>query len=168
MYTTTGEKIVSFRKSRGLSQKGLAMLAGMKPQQLHQYEKGIHIPSLETIRKIADALRVPFYDLVGDDSDYQPVAAQAFVNDLYRADLLAVYDEFNDMGKRRIYEIATDYSGLEKYTTQDEDLLQRYFPEVYGFPQRDLDILNSMEEDLEGKADHVNIDIISEDNPEKV
>ena len=55
-----GESIKQARKSKGLSQKELGERLHVSQAMIAQYEKGSRNPKIETVKKIADALNVPF------------------------------------------------------------------------------------------------------------
>lgn len=61
------------RESKGLSQAALATKSGMKPSAISHFESGRRLPSLDNLKKIADALVVTMDYLTGRDS----VAASA-------------------------------------------------------------------------------------------
>ena len=48
--------IARLREERGLSQRDLAKIVGIKQPQIARLEKGDHLPSLETLLRLADAL----------------------------------------------------------------------------------------------------------------
>jgi transcriptional regulator with XRE-family HTH domain len=52
------ERLVSFRKERGLTQQALAELVGMHISQIRRYESGQSQPTLDAIRKLSRALSV--------------------------------------------------------------------------------------------------------------
>lgn len=64
---TTGEYIKKIRLEKGLSQKELGEKLGVSQQMIGQWETGKTNPKLETIHKIADALNVPLFELMGFD-----------------------------------------------------------------------------------------------------
>lgn len=55
---TIGEKIRAIRKSKGITQKDLAVAMGVSASMIGQYEVGIRSPKIETLKKIAQALGV--------------------------------------------------------------------------------------------------------------
>jgi transcriptional regulator with XRE-family HTH domain len=66
MNRTTGERIRDIRKRRGLSQKELARLSGLSRSWVQHQEEGIAPePPLETLHKVARALKVPTTVLAG-------------------------------------------------------------------------------------------------------
>lgn len=54
--TRFGRVIHSNRKRRGLSQEALAELSNLNRSYLGEIERGIAVPSIETMQKLADAL----------------------------------------------------------------------------------------------------------------
>lgn len=64
---TTGEKIKQARKRAGLTQKDLAARLDTSQSYIAQYEAGTRKPKIETLRKIADAIDFPLFELIGDD-----------------------------------------------------------------------------------------------------
>lgn len=62
-----GEQIRKHRKGAGISQKELGNRLGISQQQIAQYENGKRIPKIETLQKIAIALGVPSYEILGYD-----------------------------------------------------------------------------------------------------
>lgn len=61
-----GVKLKKVRKEKGLTQKELAKISNIGEATLRNIELGIANPKLETIRKIANALDVDFFELVDD------------------------------------------------------------------------------------------------------
>ena len=51
-----GDRIKTIRKHKGLSQQELADLAGTKQPTISDLEKGLHLPSLEFLRRVAYCL----------------------------------------------------------------------------------------------------------------
>ena len=64
---TTGERIKKIRQEKGLLQRELGEKIGVSQQMIGQWENGKSNPKIETIQKIADALNVPHYELLGFD-----------------------------------------------------------------------------------------------------
>ena len=61
-----GESAVTvWREEQGMTQRALAEKAGVAPSMIHAVEKGAKSPSLETARRIADALGLGLDDLFG-------------------------------------------------------------------------------------------------------
>lgn len=62
---TIGEKIKSYRKATGLTQKKLGELSGTSERTIQQYESGKRQPRIEQLQKIAETLNVPVSSLLG-------------------------------------------------------------------------------------------------------
>ena len=58
-----GERIRAIRLERKLSVRKLAADIGVSPALVSQVERGINDPSLDTLRRIAQALDTPLFDL---------------------------------------------------------------------------------------------------------
>lgn len=59
-----GIKLKQFREERGFAAKHFAEMAGLSPSYLNEIEKGKKYPKSEKILQIADALQIPYDDLV--------------------------------------------------------------------------------------------------------
>ena len=57
-------RVVELRQARGLSQEALAAKTGLNRVTLARLERAMHPPNLETLERIARALRVSVADLV--------------------------------------------------------------------------------------------------------
>ena len=64
---TVGERIKNARKKKGWSQAELGKELGVSQQMIAQFENRGHIPKLETLQKIADALDTTTISLYGYD-----------------------------------------------------------------------------------------------------
>lgn len=63
IYEKFGEKVRKSRKEQGLSQEDLAELIKRDPRTVVAIEAGKRNPTLNTINKIARALKIPLPDL---------------------------------------------------------------------------------------------------------
>lgn len=63
---TTGQRIKEARKKAGLTQKELGQRLGVTYQTLAQWENDHRNPKPETLERIAEALGVLMFELVGD------------------------------------------------------------------------------------------------------
>lgn len=61
-----GQKVAFCRKEKGISQAELGKLSGINGDIVGKYERGEMKPSIETAKKLADALEVSLDYLVGD------------------------------------------------------------------------------------------------------
>ncbi len=68
--TTIGERIRMYRKEKRLTQKQLAEKANIAETSVVNYETERRAPSVETIKKIADALDIECMDLICDDNKH--------------------------------------------------------------------------------------------------
>src|SRR5438876_1621492 len=57
-------RVVELRQARGLSQEALAKKTGLNRVTLARLERALHPPNLDTLDRIARALRVKLADLV--------------------------------------------------------------------------------------------------------
>ena len=57
-------RVVELRQKRGLSQEALAAKTGLNRVTLARLERALHPPNLDTLDRIARALRVPLANLV--------------------------------------------------------------------------------------------------------
>jgi len=84
-----GERLQTVRKLRGLSQKELASLSGVSVSLIRKLEQHERPDTrLETLRKLASALRVPTTELIvrpdadeatpGTTNEWKPVLASRF------------------------------------------------------------------------------------------
>ena len=77
---TTGELIRQARISAGLTQRELGERAGIAEPTIGRYELGKLNPKPATLKKIAAALGVHWYELLSDDPHKQ---SQGIVNDIF-------------------------------------------------------------------------------------
>ena len=66
---TTGQKLTAARKRKNIKQKELAAKLNVSAANIYQYERDKRKPKLETIRKFAEAIGVPDWELMGDYED---------------------------------------------------------------------------------------------------
>lgn len=59
------ERLKQLRKERGLTQKGMAELLGLKLRAYQYYESGEHEPSLDNLVIVADTLQTSIDYLTG-------------------------------------------------------------------------------------------------------
>jgi transcriptional regulator with XRE-family HTH domain len=58
-----GKRVRALRKSRGLTQEELARLASMDPKHVGAVERGAKTSSFYAVHRLADALKVNYYEL---------------------------------------------------------------------------------------------------------
>jgi transcriptional regulator with XRE-family HTH domain len=64
-----GDRIRAVRQERQLTVRQLAAGAGVSPALISQVERGINDPSLDSLRRIAQALSVPLFDFFQQPED---------------------------------------------------------------------------------------------------
>lgn len=78
-----GRKIKEIRKMQGLTQERLAEISGIGLRHLHGIETGTNTPSLESLNKIADCLKVEFWDLFDCDiKEFMPEEIKEISSDV--------------------------------------------------------------------------------------
>lgn len=68
-----GKRLREARLEKGVSQKGLGILAGIDEftasARINQYERGKHVPDFQTAARLARVLAVPVTYLYADDDE---------------------------------------------------------------------------------------------------
>lgn len=72
---TIAERIKKYREAVPLSQSGLSKITGLTPAAISQFESGEREPSLDSLKKLAEGLKVSVGYLVGEEDDKE------FLND---------------------------------------------------------------------------------------
>ena len=89
------ERLRQARKKAGLSQKDLGVKAGMDEGsasgRMNHYEKGRHVPDIETLRKLASILNVPL--------------SYFFCEDGLSAELVVLFQRLDEAEKLNLIEI---------------------------------------------------------------
>ena len=114
-----GNRIKDYRKSKGFTQKELALRANIPYSTYSNYENNNREPNREQLQKIATALNVPLYELMGFDGSIRvngnkqrpfDIAIQKFQN---KEDL--TYEEEDAI---------TEYVESEQFSQEKEDIKQ--------------------------------------------
>lgn len=66
-----GEQLRYYRKKNGISQETLALIAEINPAYVGQIERGLKSPTINTLKKLADALGVSLAMLFTPISDIE-------------------------------------------------------------------------------------------------
>jgi transcriptional regulator with XRE-family HTH domain len=79
---TFGEQLRTLRKQRSLTQRELGSLVGIDNTYVSRIETGRvdHLPSVKTVRRLAEALHVDELTLLSD-ADRLPVGLEVFASD---------------------------------------------------------------------------------------
>jgi transcriptional regulator with XRE-family HTH domain len=78
-----GQRIRELREQHGLSQRDIERQTGIRRTYISKVEQEHVIPSLETIEKLASALRVPLYELLREPTSSGQTAPAAGEGDLF-------------------------------------------------------------------------------------
>jgi transcriptional regulator with XRE-family HTH domain len=70
-------RIKTIRKGRGLSQEDMAALINRSPDTISNLERGVSIPTYETLDELAKGLKVPLADFFLDEDTETAVRAEA-------------------------------------------------------------------------------------------
>ena len=90
-----GVRIAEIRKSRKWTQSQLAERLDVEPETISRFERGATVPSLHTLEKLAQTLRVSIGDLLVESStvpDDQATRVSAWLSELKAADRAFVLD----------------------------------------------------------------------------
>lgn len=119
-----GEQIRSIRRMRGMTQVDLAKKSNIAVNSLRRYESGERIPTVEVIRKIAEALDVIVDTLIAEESIFYKgdsiQSRYAFDNFLKNLGYIIELDNENDfwliknIRDGNLYEMNIDSDALEE------------------------------------------------------
>lgn len=73
-----GKRIQKFRTQRKLSQEALALASDMHPAYLGRVERGERCPTVDTLFKISQGLKIPLSELLDLSADIKPTNTEAF------------------------------------------------------------------------------------------
>ena len=72
-----GRRLRRFRQDRGRTQAEVAEAVGIEPDTIGRLERGLRLPSLAVLAKLAEALGVASIDLLADDAAWASAAGAA-------------------------------------------------------------------------------------------
>ncbi len=72
-----GQRIHAFRTERKLSQEALALASELHPAYLGRVERGEKCPTVETLYKISQGLKIPLSQLLDISSEIKPTSTEA-------------------------------------------------------------------------------------------
>lgn len=111
-------RIKELRVSRKLSQQELADLLKISKSSVNMYERGEREPGLDLIEAIADFFNVDLDYLMGKSDNPQKHLISSTNGAMLTPDetkLLGLYRNFNDEGKEKLLDTASDMAQLERY-----------------------------------------------------
>lgn len=88
-----GERLRQLREQRFLSQRDLAKAVGIEVAQISRYERGLYMPSAETLVDLARVLRVSVGQLLVGDDETEAHLAAAPIHDI------SLLERFRDLEK---------------------------------------------------------------------
>lgn len=124
-------RLRELRNSRKLSQQELADLLGISKSSINMYERGEREPGLDALEAMADFFNVDMDYLMGktseiktfdDKFDIEKLSNESQAYDIISgcfgkqaAELIHLYDSFNEEGKEKLLDTAQDMSQLDRY-----------------------------------------------------
>lgn len=97
-----GKKIQQIRKSRGFTQEKLAEIIEMDSGYICKMETGRHTPSLETLEKLANALKVELSEFLNFET---------LVEADYKSKLIELIEILPKNKQRQLYNVARALEG---------------------------------------------------------
>ena len=97
-----GKKIQQIRKSRGFTQEKLAEIIEMDSGYICKMETGRHTPSLETLEKLANALKVELSEFLNFET---------LVEADYKSKLIELIEVLPKGKQRQLYNVARALEG---------------------------------------------------------
>lgn len=98
---TVGQRIASFRKTKGMSQSHLGKAIGVTFQQVQKYETGRNRVGASRLKQISTVLGVPIATLFADGELEINADAFAFLMEPGAIELLKAYAAIEDVQLRR-------------------------------------------------------------------
>ena len=95
------DRLKQARKKLGISQKELGVRVGMDESsasgRMNHYEKGRHVPDIQTLKKMANELKVPLnYFFCEDDQSAELAILIALLSDDEKTSLIASLTQFEN------------------------------------------------------------------------
>ncbi|MEG1433091.1 helix-turn-helix domain-containing protein [Eubacterium sp.] len=125
-----GEKIKEIRKRKGMLQSLLSEKAGLSMRTLQRYESGEREPTFKTVRKIAEALEVDPWEIVGFndieiEAGYELIYGPSPKELIYGSKkdrINAAFDQLNEPGQEKAVEQVEILTKVPEYqrTTDQE------------------------------------------------
>jgi len=151
------KKIVQLRKERNLTQKELASIVGVHFSHMSRYERGISLPSIDVVKKLAQLFHVSTdYLLFGD--------SQAMVRaNTVDQELLQQFERISRMNEREKAAVKTILEAVilkhhletilgvkHTATLPEEDTMRSDSPSTWVSKLSDAEIFHDLEEALDG------------------
>ena len=104
MRMTTGERLRKIRKAKKLTQTQLSEMAGIKQETISAIENGRNLPTMASVRLLANALNCQISDLMEGDDENTEQQTKPLTHDELR--LLNLYGLLNESGKHFLMQTA--------------------------------------------------------------
>lgn len=104
MRMTTGERLRKIRKAKKLTQTQLSEMAGIKQETISAIENGRNLPTMASVRLLANVLNCQISDLMEGDDEKTEQKNKSLTHDELR--LLNLYGLLNESGKRFLMQSA--------------------------------------------------------------
>jgi transcriptional regulator with XRE-family HTH domain len=114
---TFNERLKEIRERKGLTQGQLAKLSGLSTRMIQNYEKGSR-PQFENAKKLATALEIPVYELLGEDGS---LIAQAG-------------EKYGTKGAKQAEQLMSEVTGLfagGEMAEEDMDMMMKAISDAY-------------------------------------
>lgn len=128
---TVGERIRLARKKEGLTQKQLGEKCGIAEPTIRRYELGKLNPKYETLKKIAHALEISTYELLGEEERelFVEGEASALIHGLGKnysfseqeQALVLSFNNLNQTGKNEAVKRVGELTKIDEYTAKESD-----------------------------------------------
>jgi len=151
------KKIVQLRKDRNLTQKELASIVGVHFSHMSRYERGISLPSIDVVKKLAQMFHVSADYLLFDESQATvraPIADQELLQQFER---LSRMSEREKAAVKTVLEAVILKHHLEGMlgvkhapTAPEEDTTRSDSPPTWVNKRSDADLFQDLEEALDG------------------
>ena len=151
------KKIVQLRKERNLTQKELASIVGVHFSHMSRYERGISLPSIDVVKKLAQMFHVSADYLLFDD-------AQAMVRaNIADQELLQQFERLSRMSEREKTAVKTVLEAVilkhhlegmlgvkHAPTLPEEDTTRSDTPSTWVSKPSDAELFQNLEAALDG------------------
>lgn len=150
---TTGQRIRDARKKVGMTQTELAQKLNIPFQSISQWERNLRNPKFDTIQRIADALAIHPFDLMGIDEEMRQheisIAAGDeideptlhAVKEILNEDPRSLYDKLSDEQKTEFWGILMKplsvqlQESFDKLNSEGQDIAVQRIQELCKIPK---------------------------------
>lgn len=151
------KRIVQLRKERNLTQKELASIVGVHFSHMSRYERGISLPSIDVVKKLAQMFHVSADYLLFGDSQAMVRTSIADQELLQQFERLSRMSEREKTAVKTILEAVILKHHLEGMlgvkhvsTAPEEDTTRSDSPSTWVSKRSDAELFQDLEEVLDG------------------